>query len=120
MDRHLPRHRQALADYFAEQRVDAMIFPTSPLTARPIRDDEVCLHNGEEVRFSTASFHNVEPMTSLGIPGLSLPSGIAADGLPVGIELDGLWGSDRRLIAIGLIIERIIGSIPAPPAQEKT
>jgi mandelamide amidase len=35
-------------------------------------------------------------------------------GLPLGIEIDGPAGSDRRLLAIGLTLERILGRLPAP------
>lgn len=36
-------------------------------------------------------------------------------GLPIGLELDGPLGSDRRLIAIGLAFESVLGTLPAPP-----
>jgi mandelamide amidase len=36
--------------------------------------------------------------------------------LPVGIELDGPAGNDRRLISIGLALERLFGALP-PPAR---
>jgi len=36
--------------------------------------------------------------------------------LPVGLELDGPAGSDRRLLAIGLSLEKLFGPIP-PPAK---
>jgi mandelamide amidase len=36
-------------------------------------------------------------------------------GLPVGIELDGPLGTDRRLLAIGLAFEAVLGRLPAPP-----
>jgi mandelamide amidase len=32
----------------------------------------------------------------------------------VGLELDGPVGSDRRLIALGLSIERVLGPLPPP------
>jgi mandelamide amidase len=34
--------------------------------------------------------------------------------LPVGVEIDGPAGSDRRLLAIGLQMEKILGSVPSP------
>jgi mandelamide amidase len=36
-------------------------------------------------------------------------------GLPLGIEMDGPAGSDRKLPAIGLTLERILGRLPPPP-----
>ena len=46
---------------------------------------------------------------------LSLPAGLTAGGLPVGLELDGPLGSDTRLIAIGMAVESLLGALPAPP-----
>jgi indoleacetamide hydrolase len=42
-----------------------------------------------------------------------VPMGIgAASKLPVGLELDGPAGSDRRLVAIGMAIEKMLGRVP--------
>jgi len=35
--------------------------------------------------------------------------------LPVGLELDGPSGSDRRLLAIGMALDAVFGRLPAPP-----
>jgi mandelamide amidase len=35
-------------------------------------------------------------------------------GLPLGLELDGPAGSDRKLLGIGLALEEIFGRLPAP------
>jgi mandelamide amidase len=39
---------------------------------------------------------------------------MTAEGLPLGVEIDGPAGSDRHLLAIGLELERILGAVPAP------
>jgi len=58
---------------------------------------------------------NTDPAGNAGIPGLQIPAGLGADsGLPIGIELDGPSGSDRRLIELGMAIEDLIGKLPAP------
>jgi Asp-tRNA(Asn)/Glu-tRNA(Gln) amidotransferase A subunit family amidase len=41
-------------------------------------------------------------------------AGMKQEGLPVAIELDGPTGSDRRLLAIGVAFEQVLGSLPAP------
>jgi mandelamide amidase len=35
-------------------------------------------------------------------------------GLPLGLELDGPAGSDRKLLAIGLALENLFGRLPPP------
>jgi len=39
----------------------------------------------------------------------------AMSGLPIGLELDGPAGSDRRLVAIGMALERVLGRVPPAP-----
>jgi len=39
---------------------------------------------------------------------------MTGDGLPVGLELDGPAGSDRRLLAVARAVERVFGFLPAP------
>jgi Asp-tRNA(Asn)/Glu-tRNA(Gln) amidotransferase A subunit family amidase len=48
------------------------------------------------------------------VPGLALPVGTTAAGLPLGMELDGPTESDRRLLSIGLALEALLGPVPAP------
>ncbi|MES1264857.1 MAG: indole acetimide hydrolase, partial [Variovorax sp.] len=49
-----------------------------------------------------------------GIPGVTLPAGLAA-GLPVGLALDGPAGSDRRLLAVAAAIEALLPAEPSAP-----
>ena len=111
-------HRPALQAYyrglFAEQQLDALIFPTTRLAARPIEESDVLTHNGREMPTFPAFVANTSPGPIAGIPGLSIPIGLTGKGLPVGIEVDGPPFSDRRLLAIGLAIEALVGRLPAP------
>ena len=62
-----------------------------------------------------AYIQNTDPGSNAGIPGLQIPIALGASSkLPVGLELDGPAGSDRRLIAIGLALEEVFGRLPAP------
>ena len=104
-----PRLRRACADYFAEHAVEAVIFPTSPVSARPIGDDETIELGGERVPTFPTFIRNTDPGSNAGIPGLSLPTGLTSTGLPVGMELDGPVGSDVRLLAVGAAVEEAVG-----------
>ena len=57
---------------------------------------------------------NIASGSTTGIPGLVIPAGLDADGLPVSIELDGPAGSDQRMLQLGLAIEQVLGHLPAP------
>ena len=104
-----PRLRNAYANYFALHQVDAVLFPTTPLTARHITDvGETVELNGEQVPTFATYIRNTDPGSNAGIPGLSIPLPAAIGEMPVGVEIDGPEGSDRRLLAIGSAIQRLI------------
>jgi Asp-tRNA(Asn)/Glu-tRNA(Gln) amidotransferase A subunit family amidase len=72
-------------------------------------------HLGEKKSSTLAiSIRNTDPGSNAGIPGISLPAGLSNDGMPIGVELDGPSGSDRRLLAIAEAVERILPVTPAP------
>ena len=55
---------------------------------------------------------NTDPGSNAGIPGVQVPIGLGASSkLPIGMELDGPAGSDRRPVAIGVAIEALLGRI---------
>jgi len=104
-----PQLQQRLIDYFAKYEVDAIIYPTTPLPARLIEGiDETVEING--IKVSTLSIYNrnMEPSSITGIPSLSLSSGKSSQGMPIGVDIDGPANSDRRLLAIGLLLEPIL------------
>ncbi len=116
MEVHRPRYQAAYAEYFSANRVDAMIFPATPLPARPIGHDDTVELNGRQVPTFSTYVRNTAPASGAGIPGLVVPAGLTEDGLPVGLEIDGPFMSDRRLLAIGLAIERELPE-PLPPEE---
>jgi len=111
LETYRPQLQQAYADYFSKHRVEAMIFPTTPLPARPLQQemDEVEL-GGERVPTFPTYIRNTDPGSNAGIPGISVPAGISPEGLPIGLELDGPAGSDRRLLAIAAAVEAALAA----------
>ena len=109
---------QALyAEYFRTNQLDAMMFPTTIATAAPIdtaAGSGKFRLNGAEVETFQTFIRNTDPGSNAGIPGLALPAGMTPGGLPVGLEIDGPLGTDRRLIAIGLAFEAVLGSVRPP------
>ncbi|MDD1780440.1 indoleacetamide hydrolase [Enterovibrio sp. ZSDZ35] len=109
-----PKLQRAYADYFSNQGVDAVIFPTTVLPAAPIGDDETVDLNGERLPTFPTFIHNTDPGSNAGIPGISLPIGLTRDGLPVGIEIDGPFNSDERLLAIADALESVFNFTQRP------
>ena len=104
----------AMATWFADNRLDAMILPATMVTAPLIGADDSVAIRGRDVPLATALARNITPGSTLGLPGLVLPVALAPDGLPVAIEIDGPAGHDRRLLAIGAAIEAVLLPMPAP------
>ena len=85
--------RRTLAEAF--ETVDVLLAPTTPRPAPPIADDR-SLHRAtqEATRFTYGG-------ALASIPGLSVPCGFAADGLPVGMMLEAAWGAEPLLLRMG-------------------
>lgn len=113
---HRPALQRAYRDFFARLSVSAAIFPTTPLPAALIGEDETCELNGRRVPTFLTFTRNTAPGSLAGIPGLSLPAGMTSAGLPIGIALDGPAGQDRRLLELAMAIEPLLAATPPPPA----
>jgi mandelamide amidase len=115
-DRHLPALHALYRRYFATERVDAIVFPTTRVPAPPIGAEESVSIAGVAVPFDAAIARNIAPGSTAGLPGLVLPAGLTRAGLPVALEFDGGAGTDRALLGLGVALEHALGPIPAPAA----
>jgi mandelamide amidase len=106
---HRPALQQAYAQYFEEHQLDAVIFLTTPLTAQAIADSlETVALNGERQPTFPTYIRNTDPSSNAGIPGISLPAGVNAQGAHIGMELDGPAGQDRALLALALALAPLL------------
>jgi mandelamide amidase len=111
--------RQVFRDFFSAHDLDAIIFPTTLLPARPIENSMQTVQlNGEQVPTFPTYIHNTDPGSLAALPGISLPVGLTAGGLPVGIEIDGPGDSDRQLLAIATVLEQIFAYSARPSEAE--
>jgi len=113
---HRPALQAAYARYFRDNRLTAMVYPTTPLPARPIGEDGTVQLNGEAVPTFQTYIRNTDPVSNAGLPGLSVPMGMTGARLPMGLEFDGPVGSDRLLLALGLAFSEATPPLPAPTA----
>ncbi|MEZ5872805.1 MAG: indoleacetamide hydrolase [Nitratireductor sp.] len=105
MDVHRPAMRQIYRQVFEENGLDAIVFPTTPLPARPIGEDETVTLNGGQVPTFPTYIRNTDLGSNIGAPGISLPCPVSS-GLPVGIEFDALPGKDKSLLALARAAEK--------------
>ena len=110
-----PRLQEAYAETFARDKLDAIVFPTTPLAAPPITgSDETVELDGERLPTFLTYIRNTDPGSNAGLPGLTIPIGLDSRGLPIGLAFDGPAFSDRNLLAVGLAAEAVLGPIPPP------
>jgi mandelamide amidase len=104
-----PALQKLYADTFEKNSLDAIVFPTTPKVAAPSNPDSSSFAN------LVLFIQNTDPGSNTGVPGLQIPVALGATSrLPIGMELDGPAGSDRRLLAIGFALEKLFGRLPPP------
>lgn len=98
-----------LSNFYMEQNIGAMIYPTVPVTARSIDEEsDMLILNGESVSTFATVKNNTNPASLFGLPALTLPAGFTENGLTVGLELAGPYGEDRALMDAAIKIEQIL------------
>lgn len=77
--------------------VDVLCLPTMPGEAGPLAPDDAV------TRPDTAPY--TRPFSLVGAPALSLPCGMGATGLPLGVQLVGRRGGDEELLAFASALD---------------
>ena len=99
-------------DTFARNKLDAIAFPTTSKVAIASNPDSSSLAN------FGLFIQNTDPGSNAGVPGIQVPITLGTSSkLPVGLELDGPAGSDRKLLAIGMALDKLFGRLPPPLAH---
>jgi mandelamide amidase len=113
-----PAHLAAVADYFKDNNVSAMLIPTTALPASPIGHDDTVELNGRQVPTFSTYTRNTAFGSGAGLPCLSVPAGLTSSGLPVGMEFVGPAEDDGIVLALGREFEKIVGPLPPPSSVE--
>lgn len=95
----------------AFERFDALVTPTTPMTAWRMGeklDDPLSMYLADICTI---------PVNMAGLPGLSIPCGFAG-GLPVGLQLIGKHFDDARLLQIAWAYQKVTQHHEARPALE--
>ena len=100
-------------------QVDVLVSPTAPTTAFRMGeklDDPLAMYLQDVATI---------PANLAGVPGLSLPAGLAEDGLPVGVQFLAPLQADDRLYNAGAALERLLterwgGTLAPPTARAAT
>jgi aspartyl-tRNA(Asn)/glutamyl-tRNA(Gln) amidotransferase subunit A len=94
--------RRRIVDDFEQafQKVDVILTPTAPSAAFRV---------GEKMDDPVAMYLNdvfTVPSSLAGLPGLSVPAGLSAEGLPLGLQVIGKAWDEQTVLDAGLALER--------------
>jgi amidase len=100
-DHGLPMVRAAVEGMLAAQRLDAIVYPTSPRRPGMIAETGAPASGTPSVGGSPTDIANLT-----GFPDLIVPAGFTGDNLPVGISFFGAAFSEGKLLALGYSFEQ--------------
>jgi aspartyl-tRNA(Asn)/glutamyl-tRNA(Gln) amidotransferase subunit A len=98
--------RRSVARAF--QSVDLLAWPSLPAPAPPINAPTVRLPSGDHpADYANVRFGGVANLT--GVPAASVPCGVTAAGLPIGLQLLGPWDGEGRVLDAAELLEQATG-----------
>ena len=111
--------RRSLARAF--EQVDVIASPTVPAVAPPLDNPTVELPSGAyPADYANPRFGGLANLA--GIPAISVPVGLGAGGMPIGLQLQAAWGRDELLLDAAEALERATERrhVEAVPAHAAT
>lgn len=100
-------YRNALNRAFADNQLDAMLWPTMPMTTAPIDQLNAPRDDGFPDTPIGSMCHHTFNANLAGLPALSVPCGITEAGLPFGFQLTGRAFDEAMLYRIAQAYERV-------------
>ena len=104
------RIRAAMSRVFHD--IDVLLLPSTPIAAPVVGERTVRWRSGEEP-VDGALVRLTAPFNLTGLPALSVPFGATA-GLPIGVQVVGLWNDEARVLAVGRLLEAEAPTLPSP------
>ncbi len=118
----LPYVREAMQAVFDTNKLDAIVYPTSPRRPQKIGEEpSAAAATGPNQPLSATNFANFT-----GFPDLIVPAGFTTNGLPVGISFFGPAFSEPKLLGLGYAFEQVTHArrlpvhAPALPGEKIT
>jgi aspartyl-tRNA(Asn)/glutamyl-tRNA(Gln) amidotransferase subunit A len=104
------RVRSLIARDFAQayEKVDAILTPTAPSAAFAMgdkMDDPIAMYLNDVFTV---------PASLAGLPGISVPAGLSAEGLPLGLQLLGKAFDEETVFKVADVLEKAAGFAAEP------
>jgi amidase len=90
--------------FLADGRYDVLALPTAQVVPFPVEHEWVTEINGRPMSTYIDWMRSCSRITVSAHPAVSVPAGLTASGLPVGLQLVGSYGGDLRLLQIAAAI----------------
>jgi aspartyl-tRNA(Asn)/glutamyl-tRNA(Gln) amidotransferase subunit A len=98
--------RQSVANYFNQNRLDAMIAPATAGTAARADDPFLTYTDGSREHVLSGYTRMTMPTNATGQPAISVPAGFTSAGLPIGMQIVGRPFAEARICRIGHAYEQ--------------
>jgi aspartyl-tRNA(Asn)/glutamyl-tRNA(Gln) amidotransferase subunit A len=104
------RHRvkESIATLYQQHRLDAIIAPSTPVTAPKIGDMEIAYSDGSREETGYALTRLTAPWNATGQPVFAIPAGIDDEGLPIGLSLVGRPDEEWALADIAHALQQAL------------
>jgi len=102
--------------FLADGRYDVLALPTAQVVPFPVEQEWVTEINGEPMATYIDWMRSCSRITVSAHPAVSVPAGLTPPGpdaaaLPVGLQLVGRYGADRRLLEIAAAVMELTGRV---------
>ena len=105
-----------MRSFLRDGRYEALALPTVQVVPFDVETEWLREINGEHMATYIDWMRSCSRITVSAHPAVSVPAGLTAAGLPVGLQLVGHYGADRRLLEIAAAVMSLPGfAPPAPP-----
>jgi len=98
------KFKEQLLEVFTSNDLDALVVPTTPITATRIGEDSV-LVNGTSYPTRALLLRLNRPANLAGVPAISVPCGLTKNGLPIGLQFISQWTEEALLLEIARSFE---------------
>ncbi|MCA1439916.1 amidase [Ensifer sp. IC4062] len=103
-----PEIQRRFSEAFTRSGAVALLFPTTPCTA-PLIEQQSKFSIADQEVSDLVLAKNTIAASLAGLPGISIPTGLSRNGLPLGLEIDGSQGRDSSLLELARRVEAAVG-----------
>lgn len=110
------KFKEQILDVFTANELDALVVPTTPITAPRIGEDSIVI-DGNAYPTRGLLLRLNRPANLAGIPAISVPCGLSAGGLPIGLQFIASWTEEALLLAVAGEFERACSFAARPNVE---